>query len=103
MIQMAAPTLNVTPAVKRELRTLGARLKRARILRKLSMELVAKRAGSTRSTLYRIEKGDPNVRIGAYLLVMQALGVLKGIGEFNDELGERLAAEQLPKRVRKGD
>jgi transcriptional regulator with XRE-family HTH domain len=100
---MAAPTLNVTPAVKRELRTLGARLKRARILRKLSMELVAKRAGSTRSTLYRIEKGDPNVRIGAYLLVMQALGVLKGIGEFNDELGERLAAEQLPKRVRKGD
>ncbi|MBI1235184.1 MAG: helix-turn-helix domain-containing protein [Alphaproteobacteria bacterium] len=100
---MVAPTLNVTPAVKRELRTLGAGLKKARILRKLSMELVAKRAGSTRSTLYRIEKGDPNVRIGAYLLVMQALGILNGIGEFNDELGERLATEQLPKRVRQRD
>lgn len=96
---MPAPTLNTTPAVKRELRTLGARLKEARVLRRLPMELVAERAGTTRSTLYRIERGDPNVRIGSYLLVLQALGLLKGFGDLEDKQGEQLSTELLPKRV----
>ena len=64
------------------------------------MELIAERAGSTRSTLYRIEKGDPNVRVGSYLLVMQALGILKGFGEVKDALGDRLIQESLPQRAR---
>jgi len=97
---MPAPKLNTTPAVKRELRDLGARLKAARVLRHLPMELIAERAGTTRSTLYRMESGDPNVRIGSYMLVLQALGLLKGFGDIEDKLGEQLAAEQLPKRVR---
>ena len=97
---MPAPTLNISPAVKRELRTLGARIKRARLLRRLPMELIAERAGTSRATLYRIERGDPNVRIGAYMLVLQALGLLKGFGDVEDELGEQLGAEHLPKRAR---
>ena len=97
---MPAPTLNISPAVKRELRTLGARIKRARLLRRLPMELVAERAGTSRATLYRIERGDPNVRIGAYMLVLQALGLLKGFGDVKDALGEQLGAEHLPKRAR---
>ncbi len=97
---MPAPTLNTTPAVKRELRTLGARLKAARVLRRLPMELVAERAGTTRSTLYRMERGDPNVRMGSYMLVLQALGLLKGFGDIKDTLGEQLSTEQLPKRAR---
>ena len=97
---MPAPTLNISPAVKRELRTLGARIKRARLLRRLPMELVAERAGTSRATLYRIERGDPNVRIGAYMLVLQALGLLKGFGDVKDALGEQLGAELLPKRAR---
>jgi transcriptional regulator with XRE-family HTH domain len=96
---MPAPTLNATPAVKRELRTLGTRLKEARVLRRMPMKLVAERAGTTRSTLYRIERGDPNVRIGSYMLVLQALGLLKGFGDVEDELGDQLSTEQLPKRV----
>jgi transcriptional regulator with XRE-family HTH domain len=98
---MPAPTLNTTPAVKRELRALGARLKEARVLRRMPMELVAERAGTTRSTLYRIERGDPNVRIGSYMLVLQALGLLKGFAEIEDELGDQLSTDQLPKRVRR--
>jgi len=47
-----------------------------------------------------MERGDPNVRIGAYMLVLQALGLLKGFGNFEDPLGEALSSEQLPKRVR---
>jgi transcriptional regulator with XRE-family HTH domain len=98
---MPAPTLNATPAVTRELRTLGARLKAARVRRRLPMDLVAERAGTTRSTLYRIERGDPNVRVGAYMLVLQALGLLKGFGDIKDTLGDQLSTEQLPKRVRR--
>lgn len=64
------------------------------------MELVAERAGTTRSTLYRMERGDPNVRIGAYFLVLQALGLLNGVGDVDDLLGEALTLEQLPKRGR---
>ncbi len=97
---MPAPSLNISPAVKRELRTLGARIKRARLLRRLPMELVAERAGTSRATLYRIERGDPNVRIGAYMLVLQALGLLKGFGDVEDALGDLLSIEQLPKRAR---
>ncbi len=97
---MPAPTLNISPAVKRELRTLGARIKQARLLRRLPMELVAERAGTSRATLYRIERGDPNVRIGAYMLVLQALGLLKGFGDVKDALGEQLGTEHLPKRAR---
>lgn len=97
---MPAPKLKTSPATKRELRNLGDRLRTARILRRLPMELVAERAGTTRATLYRIERGDPNVRMGTYLLVLQALGLLDGFGDVRDTLGERLGAERLPKRVR---
>ena len=96
---MPAPTLIATPAVKRELRALGARIREARALRRLPMELVAERAGTTRATLYRIERGDPNVRIGSYMLALQALGLLKGFGDVKDALGEQLAADRLPKRA----
>lgn len=96
---MPIPTLNATPAVRRELRTLGARIREARALRRLPMELVAERAGTTRATLYRIERGDPNVRIGTYMLALQALGLLKGFGDVKDALGDRLVAERLPKRA----
>lgn len=96
---MPAQTLMATPAVKRELRTLGASIRKARALRRLPMELVAERARTTRATLYRIERGDPNVRIGSYMLALQALGLLKGFGDVRDALGEQLATERLPKRA----
>lgn len=98
---MPKPILDTTPAVRRELRTLGARIREARALRRLPMELVAERAGTTRATLYRIERGDPNVRIGSYMLALQALGLLKGFGDVKDALGERLVAERLPKRAQR--
>jgi transcriptional regulator with XRE-family HTH domain len=98
---MPAPAPTLTPAVQRELRTLGARLREARLLRGLPMELIAERAGTTRSTLHRIERGDANVRIGAYLQVMQALGLLKGFGAIEDAAGELLRTERLPERARR--
>ncbi len=95
-----AASVKITPASKRELRKLGISLKQARIRRRLSMEHIAERAGMTRVTLGRIENGDPNVRIGGYALVMQALGLLQGFGEIDDVEGEQLAYAQLPKLIR---
>lgn len=89
----------ITPATKRELRKIGGKLKRARLLRRLPMEIVAERAGTTRPTLQRIEAGDPNVRVASYLMVIQALGLLNNL-ELSDPLDTELSNEYLPVRVR---
>lgn len=55
---------------------LGKDMKSARRRRRLSMQLVAQRAGISRSTLARMEKGDASVSMGAYAAVLFALGLL---------------------------
>lgn len=91
--------VSTTPSTKRELRTLGALLREARLRRELTQQLVADRAAISTFTLGRIEKGDPGVSIGAYAMVLQALGLIEGWGSIRDELGSELAEEQLRKRA----
>ncbi len=90
--------------VRRALRTLGADIRDARRRRRLPMAVVAERAFTSRSTLQRIEAGDNNVSIGIYAGVLQALGMLEGLGSLadigNDPTGQALARADLPKRVR---
>ena len=56
---------------------LGEAIKLARLRRKLSVEQVAERAGISRSTLWQIEKGLPNVSMGYYAQVLFVLGLEK--------------------------
>ncbi|SPU55284.1 Uncharacterised protein [Brevundimonas vesicularis] len=67
------------------------------------MAVVAERAFTSRSTLQKIEAGDTNVSIGIYAGVLQALGLLDGLGQIadigNDPVGQALASAELPKRV----
>ncbi|MFZ2101368.1 MAG: helix-turn-helix domain-containing protein [Oricola sp.] len=91
--------IGTTPSTKRELRMLGARLREARLRRELTQQLIAERASISTFTLGRIEKGDPGVSIGAYAMVLQALGLIDGWGTIRDELGAELAEEQLRKRA----
>lgn len=67
------------------------------------MAIVADRAFTSRSTLQRIEAGDPSVSIGIYAAVLQALGLLEGLGQLadpaGDPVGQMLADEALPRRV----
>lgn len=91
--------VKTSPATKRELRFLGARIREARLRRQLTQRLIAERASVTLPTLARIEKGDPGVSIGSYALVLQALGLLEGWSQIQDSLGEELAEEQLRKRA----
>ena len=53
--------------------TMGEQIKLARLRRKISVELVAERAGISRSTLWAVEKGSPSVAFGIYAAVLHAL------------------------------
>ena len=91
-------------AVRRMLRKLGQDIRDARRRRGLPAEVVAERAFTSRPTLRRIEAGDHGVGIGIYAAVLQALGLLDGLGQLadpgKDSVGLALASEQLPERVR---
>lgn len=98
MPRTAPPLL---PRLRRLLNGLGERIHSARRRRALSAELVAERAGITRRTLYRVERGDPAVALGIYARVLQALRLendLEAIAS-DDELGRRLQDAQLPRRI----
>lgn len=90
-------------AVRRILRKLGTDIHDARRRRRLPMAVVADRAFTSRSTLQRVEAGDVNVSIGIYAAVLQALGLLDGLGEIadiaRDTVGQDLASAKLPTRV----
>ena len=91
-------------AVRRTLRKLGMDIKDARRRRRLPMAIVAERAFTSRSTLQRVEAGDPAVSIGIYSAVLQALGLLENLGQVadlsRDVVGQTMATNELPTRVR---
>lgn len=91
-----------TLAARQAIRRIGADLRKARLRRRLPMEVVASRAFVSRGTLARVEQGDPAVSFGIYASVMQALGLIGPLGELvaDDPVGADLENEQLPKRVR---
>ena len=53
----------------------GERIKLARLRRKLSNTIVAQRAGISRSSLYKVEAGEPGATLGTYLRVLAVLGL----------------------------
>ena len=93
--------IKTSPGTKRELRTLGGRIREARLRRELPQSLVAERASVSVQSVGKIESGDPSVSIGAYTMVLQSLGLLEGWGNIGDSLGDELAEEQLRKRAPK--
>lgn len=57
------------------LQTFGENIRLARLRRDLSSEQVAERAGISRNTLIKIERGDEGVAIGMYFRVLIVLGL----------------------------
>jgi transcriptional regulator with XRE-family HTH domain len=103
---MAKRKIVILPKTKRILLEMGENIKLARLRRRLSSEQVAERANISRPTLSSIEKGAPTVSIGAYLLVLQVLGLEGDFGLVakDDRLGRKLqdaeisTAKRAPKR-----
>ncbi|MDX2079408.1 MAG: helix-turn-helix domain-containing protein [Terrimicrobiaceae bacterium] len=99
------PTPHHPPAsVRRTLAKLGGDIRDARRRRRLPMAVVAERAFTSRATLQRVEQGDPGVSVGIFAAVLQALGLLEGLGMLADPsvdtVGQAMADEALPRRVR---
>ncbi|MDR0973714.1 MAG: helix-turn-helix domain-containing protein [Prevotellaceae bacterium] len=98
---MKQKSILLLPRLSSLLSRLGEEMKLARLRRKWSTEQVAERAGISRSTLWQIEKGMPNVSMGAYVQVLFVLGLEQNLQQVaaNDELGRKLQdAEILVKR-----
>ena len=68
--------IKVLPKTEEILRQMGEQIRLARLRRKLSTKLVAERAGITRATLLKVEKGSPSVAMGIYASVLHALNNL---------------------------
>ena len=95
---------NTPIPVKRSLKKLGHDLCDARKRRRITMRLAAERAGISRSTLSKIEKGDEGVSFGSYAKILFVLGMIKRLVELADPkfdvIGLGLESENLPKRIR---
>lgn len=95
---------NISIPVARLLRKLGADIRDARRRRRIATAVMAERASMSRTTLNRIEKGDPNTSIGSYFAVLHALGIADRLADAadlrHDETGMWLEDELLPKRIR---
>jgi transcriptional regulator with XRE-family HTH domain len=105
ILKSASPAASGYPLpVTRALRKLGHDIRDARLRRRIPTSVVAERASISRTTLAKLEKGDPGVSIGITSTVLFVLGMADRIGDLadikNDEQGLALAAEQLPKRIR---
>jgi transcriptional regulator with XRE-family HTH domain len=87
----------IFPQEQSILTELGGRLKLARLRRKLSSMVVSQRAGISRSSLYKVEKGDAGATLGTYVRVLAVLGLdgdIRHLAE-DDRLGRKLQDLQL--------
>lgn len=95
---------NTPIPARRALRKLGQDLQDARKRRRIPTQLAADRAGISRATLSKIEKGDEGVSLGAYAKVLFILGMIDKLAQLCDSsvdrLGLGLQTESLPKRIR---
>ena len=90
---MRKAVYNILPATENILETMGEQIKLARLRRDLSAELVAERAGISRTSLWKVESGSPAVAIGIYAAVLHALGGLDTdllLIAKDDELGRQM-------------
>lgn len=94
---MAKKTAALLPSTSELLFQFGERLRLARRRRRLSAKQVAERAGMSPMTLRSLERGGSGVTVGAYLAVMQVLGIEKDFDLLAkaDPLGHELQDTRL--------
>ena len=93
-----------SPKSRAALERLGRDLRGARLRRGIAIADLAARAGTSASSIARLEKGDPGVGIGTLADVLVVLGLLDRLADLidirKDDLGLALTAERQPRRGR---
>jgi DNA-binding XRE family transcriptional regulator len=91
----------LNPAQAAEAKKLGATLARLRIARGMKQDQAALRAGLSRNTAYRMEKGDPGIAMGQVLRYLEAIVPGKTLLELLSETDPALAALGAKERRRR--
>ncbi|MBQ7727210.1 MAG: helix-turn-helix domain-containing protein [Clostridia bacterium] len=104
---MGKKAVVLLPKEKNILEQMGEQIKLARLRRDITAKLAAERAGISRATLWKVEKGCPSVAIGIYAAALHALNGMDTdllLVAKDDELGRKLQDLKLttPKRASKG-
>lgn len=100
---MKKAVYNILPGTEEILKIMGEQIKLARLRRDLSAELVAERAGISRSSLWKVESGNPAVAMGIYAAVLHALNNMDKdllLIARDDEMGRRMQDLELLTRRR---
>ena len=105
---MGRSNMPLLPVLQKRLSNVGNNIRLARLRRRLSAEQTSERAGITRTTLRKIERGNPAVSFGVFANVLFCLGLDKDLTLLgrDDELGRKLQDAELvvkrraPRRVK---
>ncbi|MBQ0812294.1 helix-turn-helix transcriptional regulator [Roseovarius sp.] len=93
----------VHPSIARGIARLGQDISRARRARRISTTDMAARMGVGRSTLHRLEQGDPGVSLNTLAMALSVLGLFDRLADLvdpaSDELGLMLAEKTLPRNI----
>jgi transcriptional regulator with XRE-family HTH domain len=100
MRYMPAKQPAMYPAQRNLLAALGERLRLARLRRRFSVDLTCERAGISRMTLYRAERGSAAIALGTLVRILSVLGLEADLEHVarDDKLGRLLQDQALPKR-----
>lgn len=79
---------------------LGALVRQARLARKWTLAELAERARVSMATLKRIEGGSLSTSLGAWLAVLERVGLMARLTELRDPTSEALLNETRAKRSR---
>ncbi len=101
---MIKRTQKLPVPVRRQLLKLGRDIRNARRRRRIQSRVMAERASISRTTLHKVEQGDPGVSLGIYATVLFVLGMSERLADVadasQDRVGLDLDEERLPERIR---
>ena len=99
---MSKKTVFLEPDTEDKLKKMGQCIKKARLRRNISAEMISKKAGIGESTFYAIERGVSTVSLGAYAAVLSILGLNNDLDSIavDEEAKKQLYEQNLVKRKR---
>lgn len=90
-----------TPAALQAGRHLGALVKQARLARGWSQAELAERARISAPTMHRIERGAVETSLGAWLAVLERVGLLPRLAAIDDPASKAVLDETRAQRPRR--